>query len=452
MLASLCCFDRIDGVFMFRSAASTLPLTLRRAGLVALACSAALLSACGGGNRAQDYYPNNIVSFGDENSAIVTYDSSTYTGGSPNLTDQSGQPTKLVGRVYTVNTVGYTLPLTCSLSGSSATLPYTACPSSTGVTLGTPVTDSNDVVFTGSDGGYGTYVTRFRYDGTNQQTYNMIDSCNASTIWVQVIAHSFGKGYQNQCPTDVMTGAMTYAAYGARIADVVNQVAAHRSELGSGVLVTLMVGQWDVLDVYQQVKAGTPEQTGISTVISRAQQLSDLVDSIVATGAQVVLAAVPDLGTSPLSASEASINGAYPGFLTDLTVAFNNKLVTSVGRNHYGNQVAVVEPATFSNAATGDPTYVYNAPACDPTKTYLPGTNTVTHTGQLAPEDYFGNASQPYTSVLFCNSATDPVSGQTWLDPNTVNQVYMWADQIHLSATGHSLLGSTGAALAANNF
>jgi hypothetical protein len=81
----------MSGDFMFVTPSSFLPVTLRQVGLVTLACSALVLSACGGGDRAADYQPTSIVSFGDENSAFAT------------ATVSGGDGGELEGLTYAVN-------------------------------------------------------------------------------------------------------------------------------------------------------------------------------------------------------------------------------------------------------------------------------------------------------------------------------------------------------------
>ena len=57
---------------MFATPAFNLPVTLRRVGWITMACASLVLSACGGGDRASEYEPASIVSFGDESSAFVS--------------------------------------------------------------------------------------------------------------------------------------------------------------------------------------------------------------------------------------------------------------------------------------------------------------------------------------------------------------------------------------------
>ncbi len=83
---------------MFRAATFLTPVSLRRLGLVALACSALTLVGCGGGSRAKDYHPDSIVVFGDENSAFWS------TEFVPNVA--AGGNYSIHGLVYTVNPLG----------------------------------------------------------------------------------------------------------------------------------------------------------------------------------------------------------------------------------------------------------------------------------------------------------------------------------------------------------
>jgi outer membrane lipase/esterase len=401
---------------MFRFAASSLPVTLRQMGLVAMACSMAALSACGGGSRAKAYAPDRIVSFGDENSLI-----SSYQGGLKDSTG-TGQGT-LVGLVYTINSPYLYNTLTCVDSPAPSLAPCSAGDSTTFTTLG--ATDYGVFVdAAGTPASRSTILTKIDHDTASathaQKSTNTLYSCTASSIWIQVIAHDFGRGYKSQCPTDA-DGATTYAQYHATVAMVVAQVAAHRGELGQGVLVTLMAGQRDILDLYASVQNNTISQASAEAELkNRAGTLANAVKDIMSTGAKVVLALTPDLGQSPMAA-----NGGNQPLLASLTKVFNDTLyITNLG-NQAGRDLAGVNPEPFTNPTIRSAAYDYTTAAC--TATLRPDGSTETDDEQ---------------KVKFCTAST-LVSTTT---------AYMWADNTHFTPAGHSLIGSAGFNRAYNQF
>jgi hypothetical protein len=411
---------------MFRFAASTLPVTLRRLGLAAMACSVAALSACGGGDRAKAYQPDRIVSFGDENSAIDSY---TDTATTPTLT-QAGTTTgaTVKGLVYTINTLGKVTTV-CNDQGTTPA----PCPaSSSGLTFGESGSipgATTYVQFPSQPSNFYTQLVR-QTNPAYQQTTDIFYSCNSDTIWIQVIAHAFNRGYQTNCASDSRSGAVTYAAYQADVAAVVAQVAAHRGELGKGVLVTLMVGQWDIIELYNAVNVThtTTQASAEAELKNRAATLANAVKDILSTGAKVVLALTPDLGQSPMAL------GGNQASLQALTKVFNDTLyITNLG-NESGRNLAGVNPEPFTEPSVRSTAYYYDAAACDPAKSQHPGDPSGT------PE----SSIDAYKAVLFCTGDT-LVSG-------TSTSVYMWADNIHFTPSGHNLIGSAGYNRAYNQF
>lgn len=402
---------------MFRSAATlSMPVFLRRAGLVTMACAAMTLTACGGGSRAKDYHPDRIVSFGDENSA---FESIVLPTG-----NAAGNKT-LQSLTYTVNAVLSTVttvcvdnatPAACS-SDSGGSFPST--PTSVNAYILDPVAPDTvelpstvTVIEKGVDTGT---------SGALQRTMQRGYSCNAANIWIQYVAAAFGKGYPNSCGRN--TGAVSYAANGADVAAIAAQVAAHRGELTKGVLVTLLGGQNDIMYIYDQVKNhGMDDATAKSYLEGKAAELAGVVDAIVDTGARVILALPPDMGQSPQA-----IEDGKTVLLASLTKIFNDSLyLDHVNSSQSGRTVAGVDPQIFM--AVHSTSYNYTTPACDTTLT-------VPYPNEVSP-------AKP--AVVYCT--TDRlVSGAS-------ASTYIWADKTHLSPLGHSMIGSTAYNRAANQF
>lgn len=397
---------------MFPVAASRLPVNRRRLGWIALACSAAGLTmgltACGGGTRQSFFTPNSIVSFGDENSAF-----DTYAGALKKSDGTTGSGAMIKGLTYTVQSAVIGAPVVCN--NTTTALPGTAaseCTTSNGASVTSPTVQ----------GYYGfTFFTSTKLEvkGANQRTTTTAYNCGSTSIWVQVLARAYGRGYTSQCALDTRGGAVSYAAYGAKTDDVINQIAAHRSELGSGVLVTIMVGQNDILEQFNAIGANTTnEAAAIATLQARADRMAAAVKDVIGTGAKVVLALTPSLNDAPRGVAT---NAAL---MSRLVVAYNDRLYVRGLGNVSGRDLVGVNPDSFTNALTRNRSYVHGDAGllCNTT-------------GLVRPDGTVTTGSEPDAdaNVRFCNT-TSNLNGS----PN----IYMWADAIHYAPLGHSLIGS----------
>ncbi|MEY4764194.1 MAG: hypothetical protein RI907_867, partial [Pseudomonadota bacterium] len=388
------------------------PVLRRLAVLCALAGGALLTAGCGGGDRAEPYVPQKMVSFGDENSLIASDQPSGLT-----LAADGTTPATVKGLVYTVNglTAVYTAadgagnPYLCTDPASTA---YTACDATNGV-AGTLATFTNSSWYL--DAAYANSFVEVRHGATAADTatsrhmdLSYIYSCSGASIWTQVVAHGFKLGYsryngaEGQCPSDQYSNAVTYAAYGARVADVVQQVNTHQGELAKGTLVTVMAGQWDIYDAYIDITQNAVAQSVVEARLqASAADLASAVIQAVNTGAKVVLALTPDLGESPLA-----YNASQRTLLKSLTLTFNNALyihniatrVTDGGR-----VVAGVNTELLTNTSTRSTAYTY-APSvvCPEADTYTTTTTT----------DGSGNT----TTTESGNTLKDPVGNRVKAD------------------------------------
>lgn len=393
---------------MFPVAASRLPVNLRRLGWVALACSAAGLtlglSACGGGSRNSYYAPSAVVSFGDENSAIDTFQSASLKN-----PDGTGNAT-LRGLTYTVQAAAIGSAVVCAnTTGGQPSTPASACSASNGATVTSPTLN-----------GYYTFDsyswTKLEVDGSNQVTTTSAQNCGSPSIWVQVVARNYGRGFRSQCISDPYTNAISYAAFGAQTDDVITQIAAHRGELNGNVLVTIMVGQNDILTQYAAIRASTVTEAAATTELqARADRMAAAVKDVIGTGAKVVLALTPSLNNSPKGVS-GSEDGAL---LSRLLVAYNDRLYVRGLGNVSGRDMVGVNPDTFTNTTTRSTSYVHSTALCDTSRLTKPDGNTT---------------SSQASDVRFCNTSNMVSNGST--------STYIWADATHFAPLGHSLIGS----------
>lgn len=399
---------------MFPVAASRLPVNRRRLGWVALACSAAGLamglSACGGGSRNSFFAPNSVVSFGDENSAF-----DTYAGSLKKADGTSGSGAMIKGLTYTVQDASVGASVVCpdTTTGQPST-PAAACTSAT--SNGGAMTSAT---LTGRGGYYGfSFFTSTMLEvesgaSANQRTTTTTYNCGTPRIWVHVLARAYGRGFSSQCVVDPYGGAVSYAAFGAKTDDVIAQIASHRGELNSSTLVTIMVGQNDILEQFNAVRASTTsEAAAIAELQARADRMANAVKDAIGTGAKVVLALTPSLNDSPRGvATDAAL-------LSRLVVAYNDRLYVRGLGNVSGRDLVGVNPDSFTNSTTRSTSYVHSTALCNTTGLTKPdGTTT---TGLDA-------------DVRFCNTA-GALNGST--------STYIWADATHYAPLGHSLIGS----------
>ena len=401
---------------MFVTPSSFLPVSLRRVGGVALACSALVLSACGGGDRAAEYQPASIVSFGDENSAFASYQGNLK---SANLSTSA----TLLGLTYTVNRTETSPSLTCTNDGSAA-----FCASADSV----PTFTATSTQYVIADTNYPNTVTRLEVGDAYKRTTATTYFCNVSTIWVQTVAQAFGKGYRDDCTLLANAGAESFAEPGAKVADVVAQINDNQAALKSGVLVTIMAGQNDILSEYRGL-GNTPSADDLKAARKRlrdqADILADAIQRVLGTGAKVILALTPDLGESPLAYANSA---AGRGVLTALTKSFNDHLYITRLASSSGRQLVGVNATELT--ANRDNGYVHSTALCDPSPTValLPD-------GQQAAADPLNYNLEQLKS---CNDSSLVAAGGSLSS-------YLWADEVRFAPAGHAWIGTLAASRAA---
>ena len=251
--------------------------------------------------------------------------------------------------------------------------------------------------------------------------------CGLNPLWVQSVAAVYGLVFPqcNPAPTNIVAPTNRIrATLGARAADLGAQIDAQTAEspLGAGDLVTVLIGQNDVIAEYQQYPAQSEAQL-IANVEAEGAEVGRQVNRITDTGARVLLATVVDLGGSPFGAAErvSHADTDRAALLTRLTARFNARMRGTIVND--GREIGLILldelvsgivkfPGTDGISNVTDP-------VCDLTKSAL---------------------TPP--SILDCTSLT--------LVPNG-SAAYMWADDRHLSAAMQNLLGSLAITRAQNN-
>ena len=457
---------------MFRAAASFPLATLRRmrqAGRVALACSTlALLSACGGGDRAEPYKPDRIVVFGDENSAFAP-DEAVGTG-------------YIKGLVYTTNSVSFLTRRYCNDKSN----PTAACvldvtpPAISDEVSGTvdeatfQVDDGNRPFGTGAFIASGEFtIVRLVANGDATVTppgnppptpnpntplkrdMTVAYSCSVNLTAVQRIAHTFGKGFNEKCPSDA-AGAYTHAVLGAKVSTLQQQVndALAAGQLGKGSLVVVWIGHNDITEVTDSTTYNTQRAKSLE-VKARANQLAQIVIQIMRTGAKVAVIGVANVGYSPWATGNGFLTP--PPSLTScdgktrsacavqLVAEFNQTLKLGdpddtgyKGLQDYtfrGREYTFVEGGGITDSLVSNTAYV-NDMLC-PINGVTTGTPSVKPDGTIPLPDTLGNFQ-----VQYCSGLSLRGDSTTWL----------WADQFRPSPVIHQTIANAVLTRVVNQF
>lgn len=371
-----------------------------RLGALALACSSALLASCGGGDRESYFTPDRIIAFGDENSAFATFSSA-------NLEDGNGNPATLKGLSYAVTAIVQAVSTCDNIVSPSLCSTTTSNPFDSGVA----VTDTTRYMFNGSSSS----VTAIARDGGNntQRTTVTLYSCDTSRNWAQIVASAYGKGFSADCPLDTRGGAVNYAVAGAKTADVIAQINAHRGEINSKTVVTIMAGQNDILEQYA-VAAGGNEAGATAELQARAANMAAAIKDIIGLGGKVILSLTPDLSETPLGVA------GDQALMDRLVRAYNDRLyITGLG-NVSGRSLAGMNPESLTQPNTRSTSYQYTTALCDASAVRRPDGTT---------------PSTDDEKLLYCNS-------QYYTSGTDVGTA-MWADSKRAGPVLHSLIGVT---------
>lgn len=239
--------------------------------------------------------------------------------------------------------------------------------------------------------------------------------CTAQPIWTQVVATAYGFGFA-ECP--VGTGdqkARSWAAAGARVADLKTQVQAQVAAGGFADkdLVTVMIGTHDVRDLYLQSKAASaPSKDALlEAAKDRGIEIARQVNTMVDLGAKVIVATIPDVGLSPWGIAQGTEGAAM---LKELTAALNGRIRVNILND--GRFVGLVLGDELSQTAARVPA-AYSL------------TDATTAACTVAPPD--------------CTTST--------LAANATAAGWFWADTTWLATGGHRQLGSLAEARARLN-
>lgn len=263
--------------------------------------------------------------------------------------------------------------------------------------------------------------------GINGLDASSVRDCLLLPNWVQSLAAYYNIVFAQCNKTAAVPKAFMWARLGARVDDpatgMAAQMAAQTTALGavtSGDMVAVMMGANDVVDLGQQVQAGTlSHEQALGEARRRGSVLAQRINEILGAGARAIVSTVPDMGLSPLAIAMEAQSAGAAARLKSLTFEFNATLRTGIDPNRFdGRNFGLVLADDLVQAMARIPS-AYNL-------------NDVVNAACV-------------TALPQCTSATtDLVSGATGAN-------YLWADDRRLAPTAQTQIGTLAVERAANN-
>ncbi len=254
--------------------------------------------------------------------------------------------------------------------------------------------------------------------------------CAQLPIWVQGLAQLYGFVFA-ECNPNGLTAfnALMRAQPGAKIEDPTigldQQISAELGRgLGTGDLVTVMIGANDIKDLYDQVQAGAISQpTAVAEVRRRGGVAAAQVNRLLAANTRVILVTVPSLGQTPFAVAANLVSGGAAALLNSLSFEFNAYLRTSIdGAKYDGRNYALVLADDVVGAVVQTPSGFLSAP--------------FNVTTALCVVD-----------LPNCNNSADALVPDNGSGPSS----YLWADDLHFGPVIHARLASLAAQRATTN-
>ena len=275
--------------------------------------------------------------------------------------------------------------------------------------------------------------------------YSTLD-CGINPLWVQWLATNYGFVFEQCNYTGGPAAAFNYATAGAKVADAVGQVDAWLnagSSFGPTDLVTVMVGQNDIIEIYEAyVAAGDTSQVAqdqaVTDAFNRGKALAALFTTKITNKsnkkARALYVVIPDVGKTPYGLSpgvdSALLSRMTFGVSSNKFEGFNLGLRDNIENN--GRSLGLVNGYDLFNDLIRNE---------DLANSY--GIGDVTSAGCLESSWPANNIGNP---AAWCNSLTLVDPGVAYND-----NYYLWADDRHFGPQPHLLLGERARFLAENN-
>jgi outer membrane lipase/esterase len=251
--------------------------------------------------------------------------------------------------------------------------------------------------------------------------------CPLNQIWNQVLAASYGLVFPECNPGSTAVTAPTSrlrATVGAVAVDLVGQIDAQQADspLVVGDMVTVLVGENDIISQYLQYPVKSEAE--ITANLEAAGALAGTqVNRLADTGAKVLLATAQDVGYTPFAVSErnAHADTDRAAMLSRLSNSYNSKLRATIVND--GRKIGLVLLDELVSGVAKNP-----------------GLDGFTNTTDAVCDLTLSTLTPP--SSLDCTTQTLIPGG---------SGAYFWADDRHLSAAAHNVLGSSAITRAKNN-
>lgn len=272
-------------------------------------------------------------------------------------------------------------------------------------------------------------------DGANngrKYSVNGLDSagardCTVQPLWVQSITDHYGFVFAECNKAAAAPRAFMRAKVGAKVDDptlgVAQQIAeqiASGDGFKSNDLVTILIGANDIIELNEQVSAGSLSAADATAEAKRrGTHLAERINTILGAGAKALVVTIPDMGLSPYAIKLEKTSAGTQARMSSLSYDFNAALRTNVDQTRFDGRN-------------------YGLVLAD---------DTVQSISRFPGSFGYSNVTDGVCLVALpnCTSATaDLVSGAT-LD------TYMWSDDRHLSPSLHSRIGSQALTRALNN-
>ena len=273
--------------------------------------------------------------------------------------------------------------------------------------------------------------------------------CGINLLWVQWLATNYNFVFAECNYNGAPVTAFNYATAGAKVADAVGQVNAWLNagnSFGPTDLVTVLVGQNDIIELYEIYKAlPTDQQTqaaqnqAVTAALNRGKALAALFTNVITNSsnskARALYVVIPDVGKTPYGLSQ-SDGGALLSRMTfgvgENYEGFNLGLRNNIANN--GRSLGLVDGYNlFFNLTNNTENYANNNGIYD-----------LTDPGCLPANQPAYNPANP---SAYCNSTTI-------VQPEGLivgDAYYLWADDRHFGPQPHLLLGNRALSLAENN-
>ncbi|RQP26626.1 SGNH/GDSL hydrolase family protein [Piscinibacter terrae] len=285
--------------------------------------------------------------------------------------------------------------------------------------------ENSMVVDVNSDHNGAKYTINLLKDPTTTGGAAVLD-CASNPVWNQYLGQYYTLPFPECNPASVATNNRNLSAVGALASGVSGSVRAQidtfvaADQFTGKTLVTVLAGQNDVLAQYAAYKAGTIDITQAQANVEQAgTDLAAQVNRIADLGGKVLVATIPDQGTTPFGIAEEAAFAGRAAILTMLTSRFNSKM--RIGLVNDGTRIGLV---LADESITG---------------TIKSTTTTITNVTQAACD------STKITSVLQCTGSTLVTAA------GTTGENYLWADDRHLSGAGQRIVGNLATTRATGN-